>query len=146
MGKLPIEAHPRVHFARRRHHIRAFCPIWKARPRKGVSNNQIGIELIFSDIRNLAKALARGLRPNSERSSAPRQWIKSGTIETAPAMTKLEFKGNWHEIKGQLKQRFGQLTDDDLMFSEGKDEEILGRIQKKLGITKEELRDIIANL
>jgi uncharacterized protein YjbJ (UPF0337 family) len=61
-------------------------------------------------------------------------------------MTKLEFKGSWNETKGKLKQRYAQLTDDDLLFSEGKDEELLGRLQKKLGETKEDLRQTIANL
>ena len=61
-------------------------------------------------------------------------------------MTKLEFKGNWNEIKGKLKQKYGQLTDDDLMFAEGKDDEILGRMQKRTGETKEKLRQVISSL
>jgi uncharacterized protein YjbJ (UPF0337 family) len=61
-------------------------------------------------------------------------------------MTKLEFRGTWNEVKGKLKQKFGQLTDDDLLFSEGKDEELLGRLQRKLGKTKDELREVIAEL
>jgi uncharacterized protein YjbJ (UPF0337 family) len=55
-------------------------------------------------------------------------------------MTKLELKGNWNEIKGKLKQKYGQLTDDDLTFAEGKDDELLGRLQQRLGRTKEEIR------
>jgi uncharacterized protein YjbJ (UPF0337 family) len=55
-------------------------------------------------------------------------------------MTKLEIKGNWNEIKGKLKQKYAQLTDDDLTFAEGKDDELLGRLQQRLGRTKEELR------
>jgi uncharacterized protein YjbJ (UPF0337 family) len=55
-------------------------------------------------------------------------------------MTKLELKGNWNEIKGKLKQKYGDLTDDDLTFAEGKDEELLGRLQQRLGKTKEEIR------
>jgi len=55
-------------------------------------------------------------------------------------MTKLEIKGSWNETKGKLKQKYGTLTDDDLTFSEGKDDELLGRLQKKLGRTKEEVR------
>jgi len=61
-------------------------------------------------------------------------------------MTKLELKGSWNEIKGKLKQKYGQLTDDDLTFSEGKDDELLGRLQKKLGRTKEDIRTEIAGL
>jgi uncharacterized protein YjbJ (UPF0337 family) len=60
--------------------------------------------------------------------------------------TKLEIKGNWNEIKGKLKQKYGQLTDDDLVFSEGKDDELLGRLQKRLGQTKEQIRDAIEGL
>jgi uncharacterized protein YjbJ (UPF0337 family) len=55
-------------------------------------------------------------------------------------MNKLEIKGNWNEIKGKLKQKYGDLTDDDLMFAEGKEDELYGRLQKRLGKTKEELR------
>ena len=61
-------------------------------------------------------------------------------------MTKLEIKGSWNEIKGKLKQKYGNLTDDDLIFAEGKDDEMLGRLQKKLGRTKEEIRDEIGQL
>jgi uncharacterized protein YjbJ (UPF0337 family) len=61
-------------------------------------------------------------------------------------MTKLEFKGGWNEVKGKLKQKYGQLTDDDLSFTEGKDDEFLGRLQQKLGQTKEAIRAEIAKL
>jgi uncharacterized protein YjbJ (UPF0337 family) len=61
-------------------------------------------------------------------------------------MTKLEFKGDWNEVKGKLKQKYGQLTDDDLSFSKGKDDELLGHLQRKLGQTKEALREQIAKL
>ena len=60
-------------------------------------------------------------------------------------MTESFFKGQWHEIKGKLKQKYGQLTDDDLTFAEGKEEEMLGRLQTKLGKTKEEIRDSVEN-
>jgi uncharacterized protein YjbJ (UPF0337 family) len=58
-------------------------------------------------------------------------------------MDKLQFKGSWNEIKGKLKQRYGNLTDDDLVFAEGKEDELLGRLQKKLGKSKEEVRQMI---
>ena len=61
-------------------------------------------------------------------------------------MTKLQFKGGWNEVKGKLKQKYGQLTDDDLTFAEGKDDELLGRLQQKLGRTKEELRKELEDL
>jgi len=53
---------------------------------------------------------------------------------------KLQMKGNWNEVKGKLKQKYGQLTDDDLTFAEGKEDELLGRLQKRIGRTKDELR------
>ena len=61
-------------------------------------------------------------------------------------MTKLEIKGSWNEVKGKLKQKYAHLTDDDLLFVEGKDNELLGRLQKTLGRTKEELQAEIAAL
>ena len=57
-----------------------------------------------------------------------------------------ELKGNWHEIKGKLKQKFALLTDNDLLLIEGKQEELLGRLQVKLGKTKEEIQKIIYEL
>ena len=61
-------------------------------------------------------------------------------------MNMLGIKGNWNEIAGKLKQQYANLTDDDLLFKEGKEEELLGRLQQKLGTTKEELRKIIAKI
>jgi uncharacterized protein YjbJ (UPF0337 family) len=61
-------------------------------------------------------------------------------------MNKLQFKGSWNEIKGKLKQSYGSLTDDDLTFAEGKDDELLGRLQKKLGKSKDEVRKMIEGL
>lgn len=57
-----------------------------------------------------------------------------------------EVKGNWNEQKGKLKQKFAILTDNDLMFEEGKQDEMYGRLQIKLGKTKEELHKIISSL
>lgn len=61
-------------------------------------------------------------------------------------MTKLEMKGTWNETKGKLKQKYADLTDDDLLFEEGKEDELLGRLQKKTGQTKEAIRDAISEL
>ena len=61
-------------------------------------------------------------------------------------MNSLSMKGNWKEISGKLKQRYASLTDDDVLFTEGKEEELLGRLQQKLGTTKEDLRKVIAKL
>jgi uncharacterized protein YjbJ (UPF0337 family) len=61
-------------------------------------------------------------------------------------MNTTELKGNWNEQKGKLKQKFASLTDNDLMFAEGKKEEMLGRLQIKLGKSKEEMHKIISEL
>lgn len=61
-------------------------------------------------------------------------------------MTKLSMKGNWNQVKGTLKQKYAQLTDDDLLFEEGKEEEVIGRIQKRTGDSKENIRSFISSL
>lgn len=61
-------------------------------------------------------------------------------------MNTTELKGNWNEKKGKLKQKFAYLTDNDLMYAEGKKDEMLGKLQIKLGKTKEELHKIIEAL
>ncbi len=61
-------------------------------------------------------------------------------------MNKLKMKGAWNEVKGKLKQKYGKLTDSDLTFAEGKEDELLGRLQTKLGKTKEELRKEIETM
>jgi uncharacterized protein YjbJ (UPF0337 family) len=55
-------------------------------------------------------------------------------------MDKLRFKGSWNEVKGKLKQKYADLTDDDLTYIEGKDDELLGRLQKRLGRSRDEIR------
>lgn len=57
-----------------------------------------------------------------------------------------ELKGNWNETKGKLKQKFAMLTDDDLLLAEGKQDELYGRLQVKLGKTKEEIQKIFTDL
>ncbi len=57
-----------------------------------------------------------------------------------------ELLGNWKELKGKLKQKYAMLTDDDMLLVEGKQEELLGRLQAKLGKSKEEMHDIINSL
>jgi uncharacterized protein YjbJ (UPF0337 family) len=61
-------------------------------------------------------------------------------------MSKLELKGSWNELKGKLKQQYANLTDDDLVFAEGKEDELLGRLQKKLGKSKDEVRQMVKKL
>lgn len=57
-----------------------------------------------------------------------------------------ELNGNWNEIKGKLKQKFSVLMDDDLLLVDGKKDELLGRLQIRLGKTKEEIRKLISIL
>jgi uncharacterized protein YjbJ (UPF0337 family) len=57
-----------------------------------------------------------------------------------------ELKGNWNAIKGKLKQKYAQLTDDDVLWEEGKQDELYGRLQAKLGKTKEELSQLLSSL
>lgn len=61
-------------------------------------------------------------------------------------MDRLEIKGNWNELKGKIKQAYGNLTDDDLAYEEGKEDEMLGRLQKKTGKSREELASWIKSL
>jgi uncharacterized protein YjbJ (UPF0337 family) len=61
-------------------------------------------------------------------------------------MNTTEIKGNWNEVKGKLKKQFAVLTDNDLMYAEGNKDEMFGRLQIKLGKTKEELHKIITDL
>ncbi|MEM9833391.1 MAG: CsbD family protein [Bacteroidota bacterium] len=61
-------------------------------------------------------------------------------------MNNYKIEGNWNEKKGQLKQKYASLTDDDLAYREGKEDELIGRVQKKLGKTKDEIRKIISEI
>ena len=53
-----------------------------------------------------------------------------------------EIEGNWNELKGKLKQKFADLTDDDLMHDEGKEDEMWGKLQQKLGKTQKEIKSL----
>jgi uncharacterized protein YjbJ (UPF0337 family) len=57
-----------------------------------------------------------------------------------------ELEGNWKETKGKLKQQFAILTDDDLLLVDGKMDELIGRLQARLGMTKQEIHKIIAKI
>ncbi len=57
-----------------------------------------------------------------------------------------QVKGNWNVVKGNLKQKWADLTDDDLLYEEGQEDEVLGRIQKKTGETKENINRFIDDL
>jgi uncharacterized protein YjbJ (UPF0337 family) len=83
-------------------------------------------------MRNIAPLENHGLVPRDQR--------------FLNAMNKLSFRGNWNEIKGKLKQKYGNLTDDDLTFIQGKEDELLGRLQQRTGQTREQLRQEIEKL
>ncbi|MBA4302100.1 CsbD family protein [Algoriphagus alkaliphilus] len=55
----------------------------------------------------------------------------------------LQLKGTWNQIKGELKEKFGELTDDDLLYQEGQEDKILGKLQEKTGENIESLRKMI---
>ena len=61
-------------------------------------------------------------------------------------MNKLTIEGNWNEIKGKLKQKYGDLTDNDLTYAKGKEEELYGRLQQRLGKSKDEIKKEIDNI
>jgi hypothetical protein len=58
-------------------------------------------------------------------------------------MNKLQFKGEWHELIGKFRQKFADFTDDDLKYTEGQQEEMLGHLQKKLGKSQQEIADMV---
>jgi len=57
--------------------------------------------------------------------------------------TEDKIKGNWNQIKGKLKSEYGELTDDDLAYQEGKEDQLIGRLQERLGKSKQEVKNII---
>lgn len=60
--------------------------------------------------------------------------------------TKMKIEGSWTEIKGKLKQKYASLTEDDLMYEEGQEEELLGRLQRKLGSSIDKIKEEINQL
>ena len=71
---------------------------------------------------------------------------KRETKKKRSAMNKLEIKGDWNITKGKLKQKWATLTDDDLQYSEGKSDELFGRIQKRTGETREAIEKVIKDV
>jgi uncharacterized protein YjbJ (UPF0337 family) len=61
-------------------------------------------------------------------------------------MNETTIKGGWNELKGKIKQAYGDLTDDDLTYSEGKEDEMWGKLQQKTGKSKDEIRKAVADL
>lgn len=54
-----------------------------------------------------------------------------------------KLKGNWNQIKGKLKEKYADLTDDDLLYVEGKEDQLVGRLQEKLGQSKEQVNTLL---
>lgn len=61
-------------------------------------------------------------------------------------MNKLTWQGRWNELKGKVKQQYGDLTDDDLTYVEGKEDELLGRLQQSTGKTRDEVESWLNDL
>lgn len=61
-------------------------------------------------------------------------------------MSDLKLKGSWNELKGKVKQKWGELTDDDLTYAEGKEDELVGKLQKKTGQTRDEVVNYLNSL
>ena len=81
----------------------------------------------------------------NEKTVVPVTSERSVMIET-PSANKLWWKGNWNTAKGQLKQQYADLTDDDLLYAEGKEEELYGRLQKRTGKTRAEVERMLNDL
>jgi uncharacterized protein YjbJ (UPF0337 family) len=58
-------------------------------------------------------------------------------------MNAVTLKGDWNVAKGKLKQKYGQLTDNDLAYEKGREDELIGRIQKRVGQTREEIQRVV---
>lgn len=97
-------------------------------------------EAAREEAREIKKAVEESREAAREKAAA----IHEEVVDTATASPeRLSWKSNWNEVKGKLKQRFADLTDDDLLHQEGKEDELLGRLQQKLGKTREEIEDIL---
>jgi uncharacterized protein YjbJ (UPF0337 family) len=83
-------------------------------------------------------------------STATREEIREHQEKAKEAATdspgQLKVKGNWNELKGKLKQRYADLTDDDVLYEKGKEDELYGRLQKRLGKSREEVDRILNEL
>jgi len=61
-------------------------------------------------------------------------------------MSNLRLKGSWNELKGKVKQQYADLTDDDLLYEEGQEDELIGRLQQKTGKARDEVVDWLNSL
>jgi len=69
--------------------------------------------------------------------------MKTQTTPITESSIAQVLKEDWHIVKGKLKQQYGELTDNDLTYVKGKEEELLGRLQKRLRRTRQEIEDLI---
>lgn len=99
-----------------------------------------GSALISCDRNDAEKARVNARADMKEMKKDARELKDS--VNGTPA--NLAWKGNWNQLKGKLKQQFGNLTDDDLLYEEGKEDELKGRLQKRLGKTREEIDDLLS--
>jgi uncharacterized protein YjbJ (UPF0337 family) len=65
------------------------------------------------------------------------------TLKLYNMSLELKIRGNWNELKGKLKEKYAELTDDDLVYVEGQEDQLLGKIQKKTGAAKAELTEFL---
>jgi uncharacterized protein YjbJ (UPF0337 family) len=93
----------------------------------------------------LLPLLALGLTACDKKTEVQVSPTRSVTVET-PSANKLWWKGNWNEAKGKIKQQYADLTDDDLLYMEGKEEELYGRLQQKTGKTRAEVEKMLNDL
>jgi uncharacterized protein YjbJ (UPF0337 family) len=105
-----------------------------------VKSNQNASKWVLEGVRNLSKPMLPEYR--SILGPDGLQHRKSVGV----FMNKLRIKGSWNELKGKLKQQYGNLTDDDLVFAKGKEDELFGRLQKKLGKSKDAVRQMIEKM
>ena len=83
------------------------------------------------------------VRPSMAHRMIRTRSADNGHNQPIPKMNKLEIKGDWNIAKGKLKQKWADLTDDDLQYVEGKQDELVGRIQKRTGQAREAIEDAI---
>jgi uncharacterized protein YjbJ (UPF0337 family) len=89
---------------------------------------------------------ACGKNSNTKAREEVRETTEKAHDAATDSSGTLKIKGNWNEVKGKLKQKFGQLTDDDVMYEKGKEDELYGRLQKRLGKSREEVQRILDDM
>ncbi len=98
-------------------------------------------EAVKEDAQKAKESIKRDAR---EAKDAIKDAAQDAKDKSAP--TRLKIRGNWDEAKGKLKQKFAQLTDDDLLYTEGKEDELYGRLEKRLGKNREEVQKLLEDL